>query len=122
LELYNNAFIAIYVDTIRFNQIKGRTLTGYFKDNELFKIEIKGNGESVYYLLDEEAVAGRNQSKCANIEVKLVKGKVTEIYEYANPDGTIDPPLPATPVRLEGFKWLDRLRPKKRDDIFLIMK
>lgn len=122
LELYNGALIVSQVDTIRFNQIKGRSLTGYFKNNELYKINIKGNGESLYYLLDGENVAGRNQSKCANIEVHVDKGKVTEIYEYENPDGFIDPPLPANPVRLDGFKWLDHLRPKKKDDIFIRMK
>ena len=42
LELYNSAFIVSQVDTIRFNQIKGRSLTGYFKNNELYKIDIKG--------------------------------------------------------------------------------
>ena len=118
LELYNNAFIVSQVDTIRFDQIKGRSLTGYFKNNELYKINIKGNGESLYYLLDNEAVAGMNQSKCANIEVLVDKGKIKEIYEYENPEGFIDPPLPADPVRLEGFKWLDTLRPKNRLDIF----
>jgi hypothetical protein len=118
LELYNNAFIVSQVDTIRFNQIKGRSLTGYFKNNELYKINIKGNGESLYYLLDNDLVAGMNQSKCANIEVLVDKGKIREIYEYENPEGFIDPPLPANPVRLEGFKWLDSLRPKKKLDIF----
>ena len=119
LELYNSAFIVSQVDTIRFDQIKGRTLTGYFKNNELYKIDIKGNGESLYYLLDEDKVAGINQSKCAKMEVLLDKGKVTEIYEHDSPDGFIDPPLPAKPLRLEGFKWLDNLRPKKKLDIFL---
>jgi lipopolysaccharide export system protein LptA len=118
LELYNNAFIVSQVDTIRYDQIKGRSLTGYFKNNELYKINIKGNGESLYYLLDNDLVAGMNQSKCANIEVLVDKGKIKEIYEYENPDGFIDPPLPADPLRLEGFKWLDTLRPKKRLDIF----
>jgi lipopolysaccharide export system protein LptA len=118
LELYNAAFIVSQVDTIRFDQIKGRSLTGYFKNNELFKINIKGNGESLYYLLDGEAVAGRNQSKCANMEVLIVKGKVSEIFEYENPEGFIDPPLPADPIRLDGFKWFDSIRPKQRLDIF----
>lgn len=118
LELYNAAFIVSQVDTIRFNQIKGRNLTGYFKNNELCKIDIKGNGESLYYLLEGDAVAGRNQSKCANIEVIVDKGKVIEIYEHNNPEGFIDPPLPATPVRLDGFKWFDKLRPRKKNDIF----
>jgi lipopolysaccharide export system protein LptA len=118
LELYNAALIVSQVDTIRYDQIKGRSLTGYFKNNELFKIDIRGNGESLYYLLDGEFIAGRNQSKCANIEVFVDKGKVTEIFEHDNPEGFIDPPLPADPIRLEGFKWLDKIRPKKKNDIF----
>jgi len=118
LELYNEAFIVSQVDTIRFNQIKGRSLTGYFRNNELYKLDIKGNGESLYYLMDGDNVTGRNQSKCANIEVLVDKGKISEIYEYQNSEGFIDPPLPATPVRLEGFQWLDHLRPKKKSDIF----
>ena len=66
LELYNNAFIVSQVDTIRFDQIKGRSLTGYFKNNELYKINIKGNGESLYYLLD-------NESCCRNESIKMCK-------------------------------------------------
>jgi hypothetical protein len=118
LELYHNAFIAQQVDTLRFDQIKGRSLTGYFKDNELYKLYIKGNGEILFYLIDGNAIAGVEQSKCANIEMRFEKGKVSEIYEYENPDGFIDPPLPLTPVRLEVYKWFDQLRPKKKDDIF----
>jgi lipopolysaccharide export system protein LptA len=122
MELYNAAFIASKVDTIRYNQTKGRSLTGHFKNNELFKIDIKGNGEVVYYLLDGEELAGVDQSKCADIQVLLDKGKPSEIFEYQNPEGFIDPPLPPKPVRLEGFKWLENLRPKKKSDIFLKIK
>jgi lipopolysaccharide export system protein LptA len=120
LELYSSAFIASQIDTIRFNQIKGRALTGYFRNNELFKIEIKGNGESIYYLLDGEEVAGVDQSKCVNIEVYLVDGKISEIYEKQDPDGTIDPPDPFKPkeLRLKGFNWFSDLRPKDKLDIF----
>ena len=92
LELYNSAFVASQVDTLRFNQIKGRSLTGYFQNNELYKIDIKGNGESIYYLLDGEDVAGVNQTKCANMEAYMEKGKIQEIYEFQNPEGFIDPP------------------------------
>jgi lipopolysaccharide export system protein LptA len=119
LELYNAAFIISQVDTIRFDQTKGRSLTGFFKDNELYKIDIRGNGEVVYYLLDEETVAGIDQSKCADIQVLLEKGKPTDIFEYDNPEGVINPPLPIKAIRLDGFRWHDNLRPKKKADIFI---
>jgi len=120
LELYNAAFVSSEVDTSRYNQIKGRSLTGYFRDNELYKIDIKGNGESLYYLLDGEDIAGINQSKCANIEALVENGKISVITDFGSPEGYIDPPdlLIRRQVRLEGFSWLDNLRPKNRFDIF----
>jgi hypothetical protein len=120
LELYSSAFVASQIDTIRFNQIKGRALTGLFKNNELYKIEIKGNGESIYYLLDGENIAGINQSKCVNIDVFMVEGKISEIFEHQDPEGNIDPPEPKIPkeLRLPGFSWLETLRPKDKNDIF----
>ncbi len=120
LELYNSAFIASWVDSVRFNQIKGRSLTGYFKNNSLYKIDIKGNGESIYYLLDGENIAGRNQSKCANTQIYVDNGKISEVNDYGNPEGFIDPPelTKPEPLRLKGFNWFDSLRPKQKADIF----
>jgi len=120
LELYNSAFISSQVDTLRFNQIKGRSLTGLFKNNELYKIEIRGNGESVYYLLDGPDIAGVNQSKCANIEATVEKGRISEITDFGSPEGFIDPPdiIKINEIRLAGFQWLDGLRPKNKSDIF----
>ena len=120
LELFSSAFVTSKIDTVRFNQIKGRSLTGWFKNNELYKIDIKGNGESIYYLLDGDAIAGIDQSKCVNIEIYIEKGKIQQIFEHQEPEGTIDPPEPEIPkeLRLKGFSWLSELRPKDKNDIF----
>jgi lipopolysaccharide export system protein LptA len=120
LELYNMAFITSQVDTMRYNQIKGRLLSGYFEDNELYKIVITGNGESIYYLLDNEELSGVNRAECSNIEIYINDGKITEIHELQEPEGVIDPPseLPGDNPRLDGFNWFDSLRPKQISDIF----
>ncbi len=120
MELYNSAFVTSQVDSLRFNQVKGRSLTGFFKNNELYKIDIKGNGETIYYLLDGDQLVGVNSAKCARIEIFVDKGKITGINEYQNPEGTIDPPgnVSHKSVKLEGFKWLDQIRPKDKSDIF----
>jgi lipopolysaccharide export system protein LptA len=120
MELYNSAFVTSQVDEYRFNQIKGRSLTGFFRDNELYKINIEGNGETIYYLLDGDEIVGVNKAKCSRIEIFVVDGKITEINELQNPEGVIDPPSEGNPekTRLEGFLWLDLLRPKNVADIF----
>jgi lipopolysaccharide export system protein LptA len=121
LELYSSAFIASKIDSIRYNQIKGRSLTGYFRNNEIYKINISGNGESVYYVLDGEKVAGIDQAKCSDIEVLLENGKISAIYQNNNPDGFTDPPEKTKPkeIRLKGFNWYESRRPKKKSDIFI---
>jgi len=120
LELYNTSFVTSMIDTFRYNQIKGDNLTAFFKDDEIYKIEIEGNGESIYDLLDENELAGLNRSKSTDIQIFIDQGKVTEVVELQNPEGIIDPPDPLSrkEPKLEGFKWLDILRPKERADIF----
>jgi lipopolysaccharide export system protein LptA len=120
MELYYSAFVTSQVDSLRYNQIKGRTLTGHFKNNELVRINIEGNGESIYYLVDGEEIVGKNSAKCASIEIIVDKGQIQEIYERQSPEGVIDPPSikAASNNHLEGFSWLDSIRPKKVADIF----
>jgi lipopolysaccharide export system protein LptA len=120
MELYNTAFIASKVDSLRFNQIKGRKLTGYFIDNKLRKIIVEGNGESVYYLADKDELIGVTHNKSSSIEIMVKEGKIAEITEFQNPDGKLDPPLLNTPdkMKLPGFSWLDFQRPMKVSDIY----
>ncbi len=120
MELYSSAFVTSQVDDSRYNQVKGRSLIGYFKDNELYKINVEGNGETIYWLLDGDEVVGLNKAKCARIEIYVKDGKITSINEYQNPEGVIDPPskVNAETERLDGFSWFDLIRPKKMMDIF----
>jgi lipopolysaccharide export system protein LptA len=120
MELYNSAFVVSQVDTLRFNQLKGRSLIGYFRENKLYKINIDGNGESIYYLVEGDAIIGRNNTRCARIEIFVEDGKITEIYQYQSPEGEIDPPSgsPRDNPKLPGFNWFDGIRPKEKLDIF----
>jgi hypothetical protein len=119
--LYNTAFVTSKFDSVRFNQIKGRKLTGYFTDNKLYRIEVEGNGESVYYLDDKGKLVGVTHNKSSSIEIIVDKGKIKQITELQNPDGQLDPPLlnPPEKMKLPGFSWLDGIRPKKVSDIYL---
>jgi hypothetical protein len=120
MELYNSAFVTSFVDSSRFNQVKGRNLIGYFANNKLYKIVIEGNGESIYYLVDEDKLLGVTHNKSSSIVIYVDKGKIISIYEYQNPEGVLDPPLLKSPDSqvLPGFSWLDKFRPKDVSDIF----
>ena len=118
MELYNTAFVVSCVDSARYDQIKGKNLSGYFRDNKLYRIKVVGNGETIYYVLDGEDLIGVNKATSANIDIYVEDGKIREIYQNQSPEGTLDPPLktPDSEQRLEGFQWLPSLRPAKPDD------
>ncbi|MFL5729793.1 MAG: OstA-like protein, partial [Cytophagaceae bacterium] len=49
-----NSFIISKDSLKNFNQIKGRKMTAFFKDNSISKIDVKGNGESIYFALEND--------------------------------------------------------------------
>jgi len=121
LELYNNVFVAGQVDSLRYNQIKGRKLTGYFENNKLYRILIEGNGETIYFMVDNDELLGVNHARSSSVEILVEEGKIKEIIEHQNPEGRLDPPGkdPPQELRLKGFAWYDDIRPKKKSDVFL---
>ena len=120
MELYGSAFIIEKVDTTRFNQIRGTSLTGYFRENEIYRIQVKGNAENIYYAVDEGKLVGVNQGTCATMDIYLEEGKIRDIYMFQGPEGSLDPPLQRSALerRFDTFKWLDLIRPRDRYDIF----
>jgi len=120
MELYNNSFVIEQVDSSRYNQLKGKNLVGYFRDNKLYKIEIRGNSEKIYFAVEEDELVGVDHSTCVNMDIYIDDGKINEIYMLESPEGTLDPPLYSEPFlrRLENFQWHEAIRPKNRFDIF----
>jgi lipopolysaccharide export system protein LptA len=118
MELYNTPFIVSSVDSARFNQVKGKSLVGYFKDNKLSHVVIDGNGELIFYVVDGTKLIGVNKAKCATIEIFLKEGKVQYISQNMGPDGTMDPPSPGTSEepRLDNFRWFPEKRPARADN------
>ena len=118
--LQQMAFIASKADSSNFNQIKGRDMICYFAENELYKIDVMGNGESIYYLVEEDEILGVNKSQSSNIIIYWAEGKVQSIKSEPSPDATLYPldELPETESRLRDFKWLEDFRPKSKYEIF----
>ncbi len=119
-EMYDDAMIISKNDSVRYNQIKGKNMFGYFRDNKLYRIDVKGNGQSIYYPEDQGDVIGFDKSECSNIVITVENNKIKKIVMLTAPSGTLDPP-PASftkAERLKGFIRLDNQRPYSREDVF----
>jgi lipopolysaccharide export system protein LptA len=124
LALLNSAFIVSMDDTISrstFNQIKGKIMIGYFRDNELVKIMVKGNSETIYYVREEKGgLIGINVAYSSDMLIQLSDSQVKTITYIKQPDAHLYPTEEVSQENqfLKGFKWFEGIRPMNRYDIF----
>ncbi|HKK40202.1 MAG TPA: OstA-like protein, partial [Cryomorphaceae bacterium] len=133
LFVFDHAFMTNKVDSTKYNQIKGKRLTGYFEENDLRRIVIKGNGESLYYAAEEQKndssmadttaaplqavkYIGVNKAICSTIEIFMIDREIDQILFLTKPDGTFYPieQLPEEEKLFDGFIWDDARRPYSR--------
>ncbi len=93
LLVYRDAMLIDYVEPDRYNQIKGRTLTGYFRKNELYYVFIQGNGQSLYFAMEEVRVAEDTTGLAADTAAAASALTVTESTE--------DPDAAATEIETD---------------------
>ena len=118
--LYNNSLIINSTDESYFNQIKGKVITAFFEENELRRMKVEGNAESVYYALDDDkAYMGVNKTICSDMLLYFGNNEVETIKFYAEPKSTMFPMQQADheALKLPGFKWSPKKRPLSIEDL-----
>jgi hypothetical protein len=108
-------------DSLRFNQISGKKMTGLFKDNNLYRLDVKGNGQSIYYALNKkQRSVAVNRADCSDLGIKINKNQVKQINLINDPEGTLYPLKDISPkdAKLKGFSWQLNRRPISRNSLF----
>ena len=105
-----------------YNQIAGREMIAFFKNNELIRSDVKGNAWTIFYPEDEEKTdslvtkkrMGMNRLFASDLRIYLDSGEVSGITYFDKPDGIF---YPMDQIRTEeqfikGFQWNPLLRPR----------
>lgn len=127
MNLSKNAFI-ISKDTIdNFNQIKGRNMKATFLDNNYIEsIEVTGNGETIYFALNEESniILGLNYIICSDLKLNFINNDVDNIIFYKNPKAKLIPPheIKDEDLYIDSFNWREDERPKINDVVHYLRK
>ena len=95
--LENNGFIISREDSVKYNQITGKTMIGNIIKNELKSIEVNGNAVTLYYIKNKNVYSGMNKLESSKIDVFLLKGKIDVIDFYPKPEGKTIPIKELTP-------------------------
>lgn len=116
---YQNGFMIDRDRNGKYNQIKGRAIEAVFEEGELDRILVKGNGQSVYYALEDSTnYSGVNDIVCGNMVIYTdTSGQIGSITFLNTPKATFYPleSFPEDKSKLQGFNWLGTIRPKRTD-------
>lgn len=118
IELNNEAIEKMYIDTDAFissadkfgnyNQVKGREMIAQFRDNKIDYIDILGNGESLYFALnDSSEVVGMNYIRCSHMRIDMDNESLSKINFFVKPAGVFYPAhkIVEDEKQLFGFEW-----------------
>ena len=123
MELFPSAFIVNLEknDSLHFNQMGGKKMRGFFKDDKLDRMYTVGNAESIYFKRDSvsNTVEGMQRSLSSRMVVSFRKSKLTNIHFQTKPENRY---LPIKKVVdddkiLKGFIWKPKDRPISKESI-----
>jgi lipopolysaccharide export system protein LptA len=121
LYVFENGMVINRSENNLYNQIRGNTLNGYFKDGAMDFMKAKGNAESIYYIKDEDsAYVGVNRSTADIIDMFFRNKELHRVVYRSAVQGTTIPfrQVNFDEMRLRNFKWLEDRRPKTKYELF----
>ena len=127
MNLIKNSFIISKDSLDNFNQIKGRNMKASFYDNDFLKsIEVFGNGETIYFGINEEnsSIIGLNYIICSDLKLNFNENEIENIIFYRNPKAKMIPPheITESDLYLKSFDWRMDEAPNIQDVVFYFRK
>lgn len=121
MELFNKSLISSFDTLDWYNQIKGKYMKAFFRNNSLNMIKTNGNAESIYYVKDDDgSLIGVNKSVSSSLTIYFEDNKFSWITFIEKPDVVMKPLKDTTEEDryFPDFKWLEERRPKNKMDVY----
>lgn len=121
MKFYPNPIIISEADSLHYNQIKGKFMSAFFKNNKMKKLEVSGNGQSLFLIKDDKTkeYIGINKAICTDISITISEGKLSTINYKTIPTSTTIPyqDILESDKFLDGFICRIEEKPKSKKDI-----
>lgn len=109
------------IDSTYYNQVAGKKMIAYFRDNEIYRNDVDGNVQTIYFqrenertTLVTEMIYVESASASFYIEDKELVG-MTYRNDVPFTMYPINQVPDTQPLKLENFKWVPALRPEQGD-------
>ena len=111
------------IDTTHYNQVAGKEMTALFRDNQIYRNDVNGNVQTIYYMQEDNSpeITLMAYIEAGDMTSYIDGQQVTGITYRGNPVYTFYPmdKIPETQsTKLDGFKW-EALRRPTQDSVFI---
>ena len=119
-EFIGSPMMVSQLDTMHYNQVAGKTMTAYFFNNQIYRNDVNGNAQTIYYMQDGEPVEITMMGVIESGEISffIEDKQVVQITYRGDPVYNfypMDKIPPTQDIRLKGFKWEGARRPSQAE-------
>ncbi|WP_240775525.1 OstA-like protein [Sphingobacterium psychroaquaticum] len=120
--LLGNAFMVNAVlDSVKFNQLKGRKITAFFTNNSIDRLYVDGNAENLVFSTNDKTntITEMFHDRGARIKIKMEDKKIIDYITIRKVDQKVYPFKLVTQENevLPGFIWRPQDRPTSKEDM-----
>ena len=121
-EFEGSPLTASEIDTAHYNQVTGKEMTAFFRDNKMYRNDVKGNVQTIYFMQEDGSpdITLMAYIEAGDMTAYIENQEVVGITYRGNPTYTFYPmdKIPQTqPTKLSNFKWEASRRPSQ-DSVF----
>ena len=117
----NALMVNSVLDSVKFNQLKGRRITLFFENNDIERVFVDGNAENLSFNVDEEfgVITEMFHDKSSRIAIRFRDGEVYRYLSIRRIDQQLYPFKMVTQENeiLPGFVWRPQDRPTSMEDM-----
>lgn len=122
-EFLGQPMMVSQIDTSHFNQVAGKEMIAYFRNNKIYRNDVNGNAQTIYYMQESDSpdIMGMLVVESGSIRFYITEeNKIRQITYINDPNYVIYPMDKIPPEQeffLKNFKWEAARRPD-RDAVF----
>lgn len=121
VHIINQTLYAEPMDSVNYNQIRGKEMQFFFNDGKLSEMQVIGSVQIVFFPLDDDSLyVGMNTTSAGRAVAFIKDGQVDKVVVPKEASGVFYPMSQRPPEKcyLDNFVWFDYVRPTSKEDVF----
>lgn len=115
--LPQSGMLAEHIDEDFYNQMSGSTMKAYLENKKMKRLEVNGNVQTIFLPQEQDSTYNKLvNAESSYLTIDFADGKIKHLKMWPEVTGTVTPisGVKRTQQYLQGFRWLDALRPRRQ--------